>query len=96
MFNKNGKNYMVKNIWQHCKQIWTHCFFVVSYNIVSYYRFLNTDPGAETDRASPSAAAFTTPFNVCAVVGRSVFKKWKKLLFLKVEVEENIFVLKAH
>jgi hypothetical protein len=45
MFNKNGKIYMVKNIWQHCKQIWTHCFFVVSYDIVSYYRFLNTDPG---------------------------------------------------
>jgi hypothetical protein len=47
MFNKNGKIYMVKNIWQHCKQIWTHCFFVVSYDIVSYYRFLNTDPGLE-------------------------------------------------
>jgi hypothetical protein len=39
MFNKNGKIYMMKNIWQCCKQIWTHCFFVVS-----YYRFLNTDP----------------------------------------------------
>jgi hypothetical protein len=26
MFNKNGKIYMVKNIWQRCKQIWTHCF----------------------------------------------------------------------
>jgi hypothetical protein len=44
MFNRNGKIYMVKNIWQRCKQIWTHCFFVASYYVVSYYRFLNTDP----------------------------------------------------
>jgi hypothetical protein len=46
MLNKNGKIHMVKNIWQRCKQIWTHCFFVASYYIVSYYRFLNTDPVA--------------------------------------------------
>jgi hypothetical protein len=44
MFNKNGKIYMIKNIWQCCKQIWTHCFFVKSYYVVSYYRFLNTGP----------------------------------------------------
>jgi hypothetical protein len=45
MFNKNGKINMMKNIWQQSKQIWTHCFFVASYNVVSYYRFLYTDPG---------------------------------------------------
>jgi hypothetical protein len=45
MCNKNGKIYMMKNIWQRCKQIWKHCFFVASYDVVSYYRFLNTDPG---------------------------------------------------
>jgi hypothetical protein len=45
MLNKNGKIYMVKNIWQSCKQIWTHCFSVESYYVVSYYTFLNTDPG---------------------------------------------------
>jgi hypothetical protein len=26
-------------------QIWIYCFSVVAYYIVSYYRFLNTDPG---------------------------------------------------
>jgi hypothetical protein len=44
MFNKNGKFYTMKNIWQCGKQIWTHCFFVASFYVVSYYRFLNTDP----------------------------------------------------
>jgi hypothetical protein len=34
-----------KNICQCCKQIWTYCFSVVTNDIVSYYRFLNTDPG---------------------------------------------------
>jgi hypothetical protein len=47
MFNKNGKIYIVKNIWQRWKQIWTHCFFVASNYVVSYYRFLNTDPGMQ-------------------------------------------------
>jgi hypothetical protein len=46
MFNQNGKIYMIKNIWQRCKQNWKHCFFVASYYVVSYYRFLNTDPVA--------------------------------------------------
>jgi hypothetical protein len=44
MFNQNSKIYMMKNIWQRCKQIWKHCFFVASYYVVSYDRFLNTDP----------------------------------------------------
>jgi hypothetical protein len=45
MFNINCEIYMMKNIWQCCKQIRTHCFFVESYYVVSYYRFQNTDPG---------------------------------------------------
>jgi hypothetical protein len=54
-FNKNGKNLKIKNIWQCCKQIWTHSFSVVTYNVVSYYRFLKTDPGA-----NPTTFEFTT------------------------------------
>jgi hypothetical protein len=45
MLYKNGKIYLMKNIWQCCKQIWTHRFSVVTYYAVSYYRFLNTGPG---------------------------------------------------
>jgi hypothetical protein len=44
MFNKNGEIWMIKNIWQFCKQIWTHYFSVVTYYVVSYFKFLNTDP----------------------------------------------------
>jgi hypothetical protein len=35
---------MKKNVRQCYKQVWTHCFSVATYDIVTYYRFLNTDP----------------------------------------------------
>jgi hypothetical protein len=35
---------MIKNVWQCCKQIWTHFFSAVTYYVINYYRFLNTDP----------------------------------------------------
>jgi hypothetical protein len=54
-YNKNGKINMMKNIWQRCKQVWTHCFFVASYYVVSYYRFLNTDPYADLNKQEPVA-----------------------------------------
>jgi hypothetical protein len=34
---------LIKIIWHCIKQLWTRCISVVTYFVVSYYRFLNTD-----------------------------------------------------
>jgi hypothetical protein len=44
MFIKNGEIYIKKNyIGKCCKQIWTRFFSVVTFYVVSCYRFQNVD-----------------------------------------------------
>jgi hypothetical protein len=45
MFNTNDKLKLIKkHLATQRKQIWTHCFSVATYYVVSYHRFLYTDP----------------------------------------------------
>jgi hypothetical protein len=78
---------MIKNIRQRCKQIWTHCFSVVTYDVVSYFRFLNTDPGTEDGRFESSAYVSSRSFdfgiysnNASVLVNYVVRLKYCKLI----------------
>jgi hypothetical protein len=71
MLNKNGKMNTMKNIWQRCKQIRTRCFFVESYYVVGYSKFLNTDPEIYGALEGPSASLSPLPSSFVLATWRS-------------------------
>jgi hypothetical protein len=72
-FNKNGEIYKIKRIRQCCKQIWTHCFSVVTYYVVSYYRFLNAVPGWPDLTFFANMAIFRGLGYFCSVIYSAIF-----------------------
>jgi hypothetical protein len=69
MFNKNGEIYMVKNIWQCCKQIRIHCFSVETYYVVSYDSFFNTDTGNSVAIPTSQYFSFFKKLQLFALAG---------------------------
>jgi hypothetical protein len=78
---------MMKNIWQCCKQIRTHCFFVESYYVLSYCRFLNTGPGERRVTVQTTDPTFAP--KTCFLLTSFFWRIFNVVFFLYFEVKKN-------
>jgi hypothetical protein len=61
MFSKKGNIYMMKNIWQRCKQVLTHGLSVVSYYVEKLLQvFWTRTPGSNLKKNFPKKKYFVT------------------------------------